>query len=192
MTDENFIHTVFIGSNKSGKSNIVNRMRDGSFIRSYIPTIGAFHCSILAEDYDFSVKTWEFSGNKVYLKNLPKYIKNTDIVSIVFDISNKNYLKNLKHWIKFTKNKFNKNDATAEYLKEPQIILIANKMDLIDDDKITLPEEFSSYPLFKVSAKNDIGISFLKRYLLFFKGSVLMEKLKKQHNDDIRSCCCVS
>ena len=66
MTDENFIHTVFIGSNRSGKSNIVNRMRDGSFIRSYIPTIGAFHCSILAEDYDFSVKTWEFSGNKVY------------------------------------------------------------------------------------------------------------------------------
>ena len=192
MTGDNFIHTVLIGSNKSGKSNIVNRMRDGSFIKSYIPTIGSFHCSILAEDYDFSVKTWEFSGNKVYLKNLPKYIKNTDIVSIVFDVSNKNYLKNLKHWIKFAKNRFNKNDAIAEYLKKPQIILVANKMDLIENDNIKLPEEFSIYPLFKVSAKNDIGISFLKRYLLFFKGSVLMENLKKTGQDNIRSCCCVS
>lgn len=190
MTDENFIHTVFIGSNRSGKSNIVNRMRDGSFIKSYIPTIGAFHCSILSEDYDFSIKTWEFSGDKVYLKNLPKYIKNTDVVAIVFDISDKNYLKNLKHWIKFTKNKFSKNDATAEYLKQPQIILIANKVDLIEDKHFKLPEEYNIYPFFKVSALDTTNISFLKRYLFFFKGSILMEKLRK--NDDIRSCCCVS
>lgn len=188
VNKERYIQVVFIGPKKSGKSNLVYRLRDDSFIENHIPTIGCSFCEIDCTNYDFMIKIWEISGNKIYSKKLPPYIENTEIIAIVFDPSTDNYKKELESFLKCSKKKFKIKNATAPYLEETQIILIANKMDKINNDNIKIPETMKKYPLFKISTKDNLGISFLKRYLLFFKGSSLMDIVKKNNVKKVKSC----
>ena len=150
---------IFIGDPSVGKSSILSRFYDDKFDLEYQPTIGL----------DFQHKNFEINGNtiKIYLYDtagqekfkslIPMYIRDANIILIVYDISVKESFTNTEQWFKETQD-LKRKDAI--------LVLVGNKKDLEEKRQVTTKEaeDYATHNgfLFKeVSAKSGEGIEDL-------------------------------
>ena len=150
--NETTLNIVFVGDIGVGKTSLVNRIIDNKFNEEYVPTNGVKTNNI---DYRGEIVTiWDISGQEKYKELIPRYIKQSSVVFLIYDISSKTSFKNIPNWINFIKNIENKN-----------IVLIGNKKDL-QERKVSKEEseEFAKKEeilFFEISAKQDENIANL-------------------------------
>lgn len=125
---------VVVGDHEVGKTSLIRRFVERRFTVDYRATIGL---NILAHDFDFqgnkiSLSLWDI-GAQQYFKRFRKiYYTGAEAAFIVYDLANKESFQNIKTWY----------HELIEFIedKEIPIVVVANKLDLASDRKISREE----------------------------------------------------
>ena len=111
----------FVGGSDPGKTSIINRIINGSWLETYEITIGIDYMNKIIKFRGQNIKfqIWDSSGQEKYKGLIPSYIRDSSIVFIVYDVSQRNDFENIKTWISFIKN-----------FEVKIVVLVGNKIDL--------------------------------------------------------------
>ena len=127
---EKILKIIILGSSEVGKTCILNRYFHNEFKENLLSTIGI----------DFNTKFFKFDDHKIKANYIDtagqekfraisiNYLKGTDGVILVFDLTNKETFDLLESWIEQLK-QTNKTDTSK--------ILIGNKSDLVNERQVT-------------------------------------------------------
>ena len=160
---------IFLGDQSVGKSCILNRFLNDTFIEDYQATIGLDFQSknVQIENQDVHLLLYDTAGQEKFRSLIPMYTRDANIILLVYDISNKDSFINLSQWLK---------DLTNVNMDEVIICIVGNKIDLFDKRAVTTEEgqkfaETNNFIFQEISAKTGEGFSDL-----FYKN--LFEKIR--------------
>ncbi|XP_044731070.1 ras-related protein Rab-28-like [Chrysoperla carnea] len=101
-TEEKQLKVVFVGESNVGKTAIIKRYCYDEFSRQYVSTSGVdfFLKRILLPGSNYvSIKIFDVGGDALAGNMLDKYIFNSDIIILVYDITNLNSFELLVDWL---------------------------------------------------------------------------------------------
>lgn len=154
---------VIVGNEGVGKTSISSYIRLNAFLEDYNPTRVAqfYECSINVDGNNIELPIWDMSGKEIYQPILPMYARCAAGAAIIFDVTNEKSFNDLQKWI----------DALNKIEKNLIIVIVGNKIDLIEERKISKEqaETFSidkNIHYFETSAKNKEGIDDFLTYLV--------------------------
>ncbi|MFW9881728.1 MAG: GTP-binding protein [Candidatus Thorarchaeota archaeon] len=164
--NSNINKIVLVGSEKVGKSTLVEMYRNGKFEEIYKPTVGI---SInekrlrISKNYSLLLYLLDLGGLKSFAKIRKFYYHYSNAVLILFDYAKMETFNNISDWI----------EESLHFIKDKSIpiVLIGNKIDLAENReeiKIkaqNLAEQYS-IPFFETSAYTGEGIDELFTYLI--------------------------
>ena len=159
---------IFLGDQGVGKSCILNRFLNDTFIEDYQATIGLDFQSknVQIENQDIHLLLYDTAGQEKFRSLIPMYTRDANIILLVYDISNKTSFNHLPDWIR---------DLTNVNIDEVIFAIVGNKSDLVKRE--VTPEEGQKFAdehnfIFQeISAKTGSGFSEL-----FYKN--LFEKIR--------------
>ena len=158
---------ILLGDQGVGKSCILNRFLNDTFIEDYQATIGLDFQSknIQIENQDIHLLLYDTAGQEKFRSLIPMYTRDANIILLVYDISNKDTFNHLPDWIR---------DLTNVNIKEVIFVIVANKIDLNAQRAVTLEEgqkfaEEHDFLFQEISAKTGVGFSELFYKKLFEK-----------------------
>ena len=167
MEDGNTPHykIIFLGDQSVGKSSILNRFYQDKFEPDYQATIGLdFHSkNIEINGQNIRLLLYDTAGQEKFKSLIPMYIRDANIILVVYDITLKDSFTHTEHWVNETKD-LKREDAI--------FVLVGNKTDLEDKRAVTAKdaENFASEKGFlfqEVSAKTGEGIEDLFTQKIF-------------------------
>lgn len=196
------LKVILLGDTTVGKTSIFTQYIKKEFKISTLATIGMDNTkkTIKLDGRTINLSILDTPGNPTFRNITKNSIRNSDIIIIVFDITNKNSFENLEKWYNFVK----------ETLDIDKIVvgIAANKNDLEEKSEVT-PDEYNSFSqnynvdVFSVSAINYSIIEEMffklteKYYNSFLKGKELTFSLnrksivlKKSHHHHNKKKCC--
>ena len=196
------LKVILLGDSTVGKTSIFTQYIKKEFKISTLATIGMDNTkkTIKLDGRTINLSILDTPGNPTFRNITKNCIRNSDIIIIVFDITNKNSFENLEKWYNFVK----------ETLDIDKIVvgIAANKNDLEEKSEVT-PDEYNSFSqnynvdVFSVSAINYSIIEEMffklteKYYNSFLKGKELTFSLnrksivlKKSHHHHNKKKCC--
>ena len=142
---------IVVGNQGTGKSCILNRFVNETFEENYQATIGLDFQSknIIIHDQDVRLIIYDTAGQEKFRSLIPMYIREAQIILLVYDISDKDSFDAMPNWIQEVKEVLN---------KEVVFALIGNKMDLESQRKVSYEEgkklaEKNNFVFQEVSAK---------------------------------------
>ena len=156
---------IFLGDQCVGKSSILNRFYQDKFEPDYQATIGLDFHSKNTEINGTSVRLllYDTAGQEKFKSLIPMYIRDANIIIVVYDITLKDSFTHTEHWVNETKD-LKREDAI--------FVLVGNKIDL--EDKRTVDQkEAENFAVTKgflfheVSAKSGNGINELFENKIF-------------------------
>ena len=160
---------IFLGDQSVGKSCILNRFLNDTFIEDYQATIGLDFQSknVQIDNQDIHLLLYDTAGQEKFRSLIPMYTRDANIILLVYDITNKESFENLSLWLK---------DLTNINFDEAIICIVANKIDLNEKRVVNLEEgekfaEEHDFIFQEISAKTGEGFSEL-----FYKN--LFEKIR--------------
>ena len=170
---------IFLGDQSVGKSSILNRFYQDKFEPDYQATIGLdFHSkNIEIQGTSIRLLLYDTAGQEKFKSLIPMYIRDANIILVVYDITIKDSFTHTDHWVNETKD-LKREDAI--------FVLIGNKIDLEDKRAVTTKEaeNFANEKGFifqEVSAKTGDGIEELFVHKIF---SEMARKFKIGNEDD--------
>lgn len=86
----------------SGKTSLINRFVYDSFEPSYAVTIGIDFFSVRVENEvgrPIHLQIWNTAGQERYRSLVPSYLRDSDCVILVFDVSNRGSFESLHNWL---------------------------------------------------------------------------------------------
>ena len=178
MTEEDVQHfkIIFLGDQCVGKSSILNRFYQDKFEPDYQATIGLDFHSKNVEINGSSVRLllYDTAGQEKFKSLIPMYIRDANIIIVVYDISNKDSFTHTEHWVNETKD-LKREDAI--------FVLVGNKIDLEDKRAVTKKEgeDFAiekGFLFYEVSAKTGEQVAEL------FENKIFPEMSRKYHIGD--------
>ena len=135
-TPEFQIKLLTLGETGVGKTSIILRYTDNSFLNSQLYTIG-IDCKIKKIKIDnkyINVLIWDTAGQERFRNIKSHYYNNADGILLVYDISNRESFENLNYWLNEINQKADKNKIN--------LILVGNKSDInFNNNKIEENEE---------------------------------------------------
>lgn len=157
------IKLLLIGDTSVGKTNIVSRYIQDVFSEKAKPTLGVDFMTKMIEinEKKVRVQIWDTAGQEKYRSITRSYYSNAKGAIVVYDVTDKLSFKNVEGWI---------NDLKS-VVKELNIAIVGNKVDLVDDREVT-KEEAEAYAsslgcvAFETSAKTGHNISALFKELI--------------------------
>ncbi len=154
---------LLIGESNVGKTSILNRFVDDDFVLSLTATIGIdFKVKDVQIDTETVVRiqVWDTAGQERYRTITNGFYRNTEVVFIVFDLTNRDTFASVAEWVQAARTR-----TTQEHLKG--IYLVGSKCDCAR--KVTV-EEANAYAItvglsgyFEVSARDSIGVEDMFR-----------------------------
>ena len=163
---------ILIGSSGVGKSSILQRYIQKTFNDSYTSTIGVdfFMKTINIGEKSIKLQLWDTAGTEKFRSITTGYYRGADAAFVVFDLSSKSSFKTIDEWID-NYYKYKNPDS------EKNVVLIGNKVDLVDKREITQEEvedyvKMNNILYFETSAKEGKNIDECFNYIA--------EKLLKQ------------
>ena len=158
---------ILLGDQGVGKSCILNRFLNDTFIEDYQATIGLDFQSknVQIENQAIHLVLYDTAGQEKFRSLIPMYTRDANIILLVYDISNKDTFNHLPDWIR---------DLTNVNINEIIFVIVANKIDLNAQRAVTLEEgqkfaEEHDFLFQEISAKTGIGFSELFYKKLFEK-----------------------
>ena len=150
---------VLLGDSQVGKTQILNKKINNEFDGTYTGTIAAeyksFGCKIKEEDVKLGV--WDTAGEENFRGVAAVFLKDTNAVVFVYDITNKESFNNIPTWM---------NLAQTKDPKEAVYFLVGNKADMDNERAVQYNEaknfaEGNKMQFFEVSAKDGKDINEL-------------------------------
>jgi len=156
MTDYS-IKTIIVGDSSVGKSNILTKFVSDEFNSNSCPTIGVDYKSAVVNygQKTFKLLIWDTAGQERFNAIVKTFYKDTQVVILVFDITNHVSFDNIEFWI---------NQIKSEKVDEPIFILVGNKLDIekkrviSKEEAIKKTTDLKLHGYFECSAKNNICI----------------------------------
>lgn len=154
---------IMAGSYGVGKTSLIVRYCDNTFLEEYIQTIGAnFYIKEIDQkvftdsDVNLTLFLWDICGQIDKLFVTEYYFSGASSAIIVFDLTNKQSFKDLDFWIKKIR------DLSGNI----PFIIIGNKTDLEAQRKISKKEGYKKASDYNVnyietSAKKDINVDII-------------------------------
>ncbi|KAI3990471.1 hypothetical protein MKX01_023251 [Papaver californicum] len=138
---------LLIGDSSVGKSCLLLRFSDDSFVESHISTIGVdFKISTLElEGKTVKLQIWDTAGQERFRTITSSYYRGAHGIIIVYDVTEKESFDNVKQWL-IEIDRY-ANDTVCK-------LLVGNKCDLIEEKEVETETA-------KALADN-LGISFLE------------------------------
>ena len=174
------IKFVLIGDIKVGKTSIFNNYVNHKIIKEYNPTIGIDENKIMIEKNQktFVLKIEDTSGNEKFLNEIKSHYDTTNIILIVFDLTNKESFLSVNKWINHVLSAQNKNNNI-------KIVLIGNKRDLevnrqVSKEEVNKLAEANSMKYYEISAFNEEEVK-----LIFEDGFKLFSKIFTKNEQNI-------
>jgi Ras-related protein Rab-6A len=167
MTEEDVPHfkLIFLGDQYVGKSSILNRFYQDKFEPDYQATIGLdFHSkNVNLNGNTIRLLLYDTAGQEKFKSLIPMYIRDANIILVVYDITNKDSFLHTEHWVNETKD-LKREDAI--------FVLVGNKIDLEENRAVTQKEaeDFANekgFLFFEVSAKTGEQVQELFENKLF-------------------------
>ena len=136
--NNNIITYNILGSGDSGvgQTCIIRRWIENKFIKNGLATIGIdFKGKTvpLNNGKSIKLKIWDTAGQERFWNITKQYIKGSDAIILIYDISDEQSYDNLNKWI----NNITNRNGGENYNREKPIFLVGNKMDLEEKRKIT-------------------------------------------------------
>ena len=160
---------IFLGDQNVGKSCILNRFMNDTFIEEYQATIGLDFQSknVQIDNQDIHLLLYDTAGQEKFRSLIPMYTRDSNIILLVYEINNKDSFLHLPDWV---------NDLTNVNKDDVIFALVGNKIDLEESRQVSTEEgqkfaEEHGYIFQEVSAKTGDGFSDL-----FYKN--LFEKIR--------------
>ena len=192
---------VIIGESSVGKSAIINQYINQIFIEQAITTIGTdkFSKFEIINNQKIKLNVWDTAGQERFRSLSPLFLKGSNIVLMVYDITNKLSFTELNNfWIEKVK------DNTENII----LGVIANKSDLYDMEAVPIEEgkKFASDVngiFFETSARNletvrNVFVKLVGVYLEKYGNSVnqslgdtldISQEKKKKKKKKKSNCC---
>ena len=175
---KNEMKVILLGNSGVGKTNLINTTMGNNFdAESQTTTSATFsqkEIKIGKESYYLNL--WDTAGQERYHSVTKIFLKKSEIVVFVYDITDETSFNDLEKWIKLSKEMID-NDYTCG--------IVGNKADLFSNEKVK--EEFgrkyaeSKKMMFQlVSAKENpsLFINFLKDLVMDHKGCTKSENME--------------
>ena len=135
MTEEDVQHykIIYLGDQYVGKSSILNRFSQDKFEQDYQATIGLdFHSkNVNINGNPVRLLLYDTAGQEKFKSLIPMYIRDANIILVVYDITNKDSFAHTEHWVNETKD-LKREDAI--------FVLVGNKIDLEESRVISTKE----------------------------------------------------
>ena len=190
MTDEEeekkiyYIKVILLGEAGIGKTNLINTYTEEQYNPNELSTTNpcqSLH-TIELKNKKLNIAFWDTMGQEKHRAITKTFIKGSNIVIFVYDITRRDTFLELNYWV----------NATREELGNEEVIfgVAANKIDLFDQSQVD-KEEGEDYAksinavFFETSAKSNIGFKNLVNNLL---EQLLLNKNiigKEEENQDI-------
>ncbi|PON96106.1 Small GTP-binding domain containing protein [Trema orientale] len=147
---------LLIGDSGVGKSCLLLRFADDSYVETYISTIGVdFKIRTVEQDEKtIKLQIWDTAGQERFRTIASSYYRGAHGIIIVYDVTDEDSFKNVKGWLqeidKYTNGNVNK-------------LLVGNKCDLTDK-KVVAYETAKAFadevgiPFLETSAKNATNV----------------------------------
>ena len=177
------------GDSAVGKTSLIRQFVTGKFDDKYLSTLGTVisrkSVEIPKKDYRVNLMIWDISGQAEFKYIQASGFSNAAGCFIVCDVTRKNTISNVRNWLANIRRYTNK-DIPA--------VIIVNKTDLLDDDKmklIELEKEFEGLncKILTTSAKTGENVERAFRILgkkIVLNGNknknIITEKLQRNEN----------
>ena len=178
MTEEDVQHfkLIFLGDQYVGKSSILNRFYQDKFEPDYQATIGLdFHSkNVNINGNTVRLLLYDTAGQEKFKSLIPMYIRDANIIIVVYDISNKDSFNHTEHWVNETKD-LKREDAI--------FVFVGNKIDL-EDKRVVQKKEAEDFAtekgflFYEVSAKTGENVQEL------FENKIFPEMARKYNIGD--------
>ena len=150
------INIITLGNSSVGKTSLIQRYVDDNFENTFA-TIGfntKFKTKILSNGEKLKVNFFDTSGQEKYYSLSYNYIKNSDGILLMYDITKKESFLKIKDWLK---NIFEHKDENFP------ILLLGNKCDLEAEREVTKEEGIQlanelKLKFYETSNKDNINI----------------------------------
>ncbi|KAL9229330.1 hypothetical protein vseg_004808 [Gypsophila vaccaria] len=166
---------LLIGDSSVGKSCLLLRFADDSYVDSYISTIGVdFKIrTIELEGKTVKLQIWDTAGQERFRTITSSYYRGAHGIIIVYDVTEMESFNNVKQWL----NEINRyaNDSVCK-------LLVGNKCDLVESKVVdtqmgqALADELG-IPFLETSAKEALNV---ERAFLTMAGGI-KKKVGNQH-----------
>ena len=126
---DNNLKIVLVGEAATGKTSLINTYLGLSFNKDLESTLtpSVSQKLITIKNIKYIVNIWDTVGQEQYRSITKIFIKGSQIVIFVYDVTNQNSFDNLDYWVK----------SVEEYLgKEPIYGVIGNKTDLFEQQVV--------------------------------------------------------
>lgn len=190
---DKYIKIILIGESGVGKSSIICTFCDDNYSDYYVSTIGVdFRIKkIIIDNNNIQLKIWDTVGQERFRSITSSYYRGSNIVILVFDLTNRTSFEKINEWMDEINKQMNKNE---NYM----IVLIGNKSDCIRNREISHNEiihftQLHKIDYYEVSAKNNnnINLAFFEmtKKLLFNDFYKLNSNIIGKSNLNNFKCC---
>ena len=166
MSNKNYDYLfkiLTVGEFNVGKTSVILRFINDTFIETYMPTIGVdfFYKILDIENKIIAAQIWDFYSSEQF-KRLPLgYYRNVLGIIIAYDITEIKSFEKLKNWI---------NDIKMYAHKKVRIVLVGNKCDLsnrriTEEEGKKLADELGA-KFFETSAKTGYNVNEAYNFLI--------------------------
>ena len=131
---------ILIGNSGVGKTSFFRKLATGDFYEKNISTIGiekkTFNLDIninnngKPNNKKFEIFLFDTAGQEKFRAITFNYFKGSDGILLIYDITDRSSFDSVENWIKSITEALGNNNSESKYA----IILIGNKLDLVDDD----------------------------------------------------------
>jgi small GTP-binding protein len=183
---------IFLGKSNSGKTTIIEKYLNNNYIYNHNTTICIdfktkfiylnnlinnnyinINDKLLLLDYYehfeyIKLHIWDTSGNNKYKNILKSYLKNLNIIVLVFDVNDNEYYETIHEYLQ----------DIEELNDNPELFIVLNKIDIkkqkIDINNIVKYYKIKKYNYIKISCIDNINIDelFIQISLILIKNDI--------------------
>ena len=125
---------ILVGDSRTGKTSISSRAFDNNFTESYVPTYGVVFKTKNDDSRKVKLQLWDASGQERFRQIVISHYKDSDIMVIVYDISDRESFNNLEMWLQEIKK-----PGLVEF-ESVGFIILGNKSDLDNKRQVSITE----------------------------------------------------
>jgi len=127
----NQIKVVVLGSSGVGKTSLITRYKSGKFLTTIPSTVGSNFVKIkkIVNNKKYSLNIWDTAGQERFQSLTQTYVKNAQIILLVYSIIDKKSFEDLNTWLEIVKDK----NGSKGY----SLGIAANKCDLYEEVEVS-------------------------------------------------------